>query len=81
MTPPRCRPDSMGGGISGPCPTKSLFVPSKHEICPPSEDCAPKESNMPGATGVHLGPAAPPKNTACASPSVSKVSFREEKHE
>ena len=33
----------------------------------PSEDCAPKESNRPGATGVHFGPV-PPQNTACAPP-------------
>ena len=29
---------------------------------PPSEDCAPKESDRLGATGVHFG-ALPPKNT------------------
>ena len=43
-------------------------VPPNHCLCPSSENCAPKESNRPGATGMHFGTCAPPT-------SVSKVSF------
>ena len=61
------------GGISGPCHPKSLLVPPpKRELCPPSEDCAPKKSNRPGAIGVHFRACAPPKNCLC-HPIVSKI--------
>ena len=36
-------------------------MPPKQEMCPSSEDCAPKESNGLGATGVHFGPSSPTK--------------------
>ena len=42
------------GGISGPCPLKSVLVPPQSRNVPPSEDCAPKKSNKPGATEVHF---------------------------
>ena len=64
-----------GGGILGPCTSKSLLVPPKREVCPLSEVCALKESNRPGATGVYFK-ASTPQNTACASKSVSKISLR-----
>ena len=54
------RPGAMGG-ISGPCPPKSLLVPPKRKVCPPCEGCALKESNRPGATEVRFGACAPPK--------------------
>ena len=70
-----------GGAFRGHSP--KLLVPPppcKREICSPSKDCAPKESNTPCAAGVHVG-ACIPQTTACALPSVSKVSLQDEKHE
>ena len=68
------------GGISGPCP------PPKREMCPPSEkyvpsseDCAQKESNRAGATGMHFG-AYTPKILLVIPSSVGKVSLQDEKH-
>ena len=34
-------------GILDPCSLKSLLVPVKQEMCPPSEDCASKQSKTP----------------------------------
>ena len=55
------------GGILGSCPLLARNVFPRVRI-------VLKKSNKPGATGVHFG-ACIPYNTACAPPSVSKVSF------
>ena len=60
-----------GWGISRPCPSKSLLVPSKREMCPPREDCISTERNRPGVTEERFGAFVPP-DTTCASTSVSK---------
>ena len=41
-------------GIPGPCPPNNCFYPPKREVSPPSEDCAPKETNRLGVTGVQF---------------------------
>ena len=51
------------GGISGPCPPKSLLVPPKREMCLPKRRLCHKESNRLGASGVQLGALDPPQNT------------------
>ena len=53
------------GGISGPPLQITTCAPQARSV-PPIEDCTSKESNMPGATGMHFGACAPPKNAARA---------------
>ena len=64
-----CKLGATGGGISGPCPPKSLLDPSPpmRKMCTLSKGCASKERCNPGATGLLFGACAP-QNTACAPP-------------
>ena len=58
------RPGAMGGHFMDVLHQITACAP-KREMCPPSEDCAPKESNRPGFTGEKFETCVPP-NTACA---------------
>ena len=57
-------PAPWGGAFRGRAPEITACVYRARNV-PPSEDCAPKESNRPRATEVHFGAYAP-RNTACA---------------
>ena len=57
---------ALRGAFWGRSPPKYHLRSSKREMRPASKGCASKESNSPGATGVHFGACAPPKKTACA---------------
>ena len=70
----KCRPGATTG-ILEPCPLKSLLVPPKQQIRPLRENCAPKQTNRPGATGVLFELSAQPKY-CLYSPSVVNFRFR-----
>ena len=54
-----------GGAFRGRALSQIIACAPKRELYPPSEDCAPKESNSPCAAGWHFG-AVPPQIAACA---------------
>ena len=62
------------GGLLGAEPPQAKNVPLQARNVFPQARIVPKKSNGPGATRVHFG-ACIFQNTACAPPSVSKVSF------